>query len=269
MTRQLLPDPALPWPLPRPHVADLAEDEGCRLVSYRNFPNEPWTNGWGETDGVGPGMVWTQSYADQRFCDSMTERVNAVLAVCTIKPTPNQLCAMVRLTYNIGMGWEGTVKPKGAKNGFRQSTVLKQHNAGNFVAAAEAFALWDKVSDGKGGLVSNDGLHARRLRESAQYLTPEPDEPRAPVPQAVEPESTMAASPIVKGATVIGGISALDLAAEVGKQVDVLKPVVTGARDFLANAVGLPSSWVLPALALGAVAYIIHWRLEQRRSGRA
>ncbi len=157
------PNPNLPWPLPRPHVGDLATDEGCRLVSYRNFPNEPWTNGWGETDGVGPGMVWTQEYADQRFCDSMTERVNAVLEACTRKPTPNQLCAMVRLVYNIGMGWEGKVKPLGAKNGFRQSTVLRQHNAGNFAAAAEAFALWDKISDGKGGLMRNDALHARRF----------------------------------------------------------------------------------------------------------
>lgn len=265
------PNPNLPWPEPLTlrHVGDLADDEGCRLVSYRHFPDEPWTNGWGETDGVGPGMTWTQEYADQRFCDSMTERVNAVLAACTIKPTPNQLCAMVRLSYNIGLGWEGKVRPRGAKKGFRQSTVLEQHNAGNFAAAAEAFALWDKISDGKGGLVRLDALHARRLREAAQYMTPEPDAPKAPMPQSVEPESSMAASPIVKGAVVAGGASVIDLAAEVGKNVETVKPVIAVVRDTLANVIGIPPSWVLPALALAACAFVVHWRLQQRREGRA
>lgn len=264
-----LPDPALPWPLPLPHVAELADDEGCRLVSYRNFPGEPWTCGWGETDGVGPGMVWTQAYADQRFCDSMTERVNAVIAACTRRPTPNQLCAMVRLTYNIGMGWEGDKRPPGAKNGFRQSTVLRQHNAGNFAAAAEAFALWDKISDGKGGLVRLDALHARRLREAAQYMKPEPDAPRAPMPQAVEPESSMTSSPIVKGAVVAGGASVIDVAVEAGKGIDAVRPAIAAARDVLANIIGIPPSWVGPVIVVAACAVILHWRLQQRREGRA
>lgn len=266
---QPLPDPALPWPLPLPHVALLADDEGCRLKSYRNFPGEPWTCGWGETDGVGPGMVWTQEYADQRFCDSMTERVNAVLAACTRRPTPNQLAAMVRLVYNIGMGWEGKTKPPGAKNGFRQSTVLRQHNAGNFSAAAEAFALWDKISDGKGGLMRLDSLHARRLRESALYLTPEADAPREPVPQAIEPESSMTSSPIVKGAVVAGGASVIELATEAGKSIETVKPAIVAARDFLANAIGIPPSWVMPVLVISACAVILHWRIQQRREGRA
>lgn len=263
------PNPKLPWPLPLPDVGELATDEGCRLVSYRHFPDEPWTNGWGETDGVGPGMVWTQEYADQRFCDSMTERVNAVRAACTRMPTPNQLCAMVRLSYNIGLGWEGEKRPPGAKKGFRQSTVLKQHNAGNFAAAAEAFALWDKISDGKGGLVPLDALHARRLREAAQYLTPEPDAPREPMPQVVAPESTMTSSPIVKGAVVAGGASVIDLVAEAGKNVETVKPVIVAVRDVLANAIGLPPAWLLPAMVLAACAFIVHWRLQQRREGRA
>lgn len=263
------PDPKLPWPLPLPDVGELATDEGCRLVSYRHFPNEPWTNGWGETDGVGPGMVWTQEYADQRFCDSMTERVNAVIAACTRKPTPNQLCAMVRLSYNIGLGYEGEKRPPGAKKGFRQSTVLKQHNAGNFAAAAEAFALWDKIDDGKGGLVRLDALHARRLREAAQYMTPEPGVPREPMPQVVAPESSMTSSPIVKGAVVAGGASVIELATEAGKSIETVKPAIVAARDFLANAVGIPPSWVMPVLVISACAVILHWRLQQRREGRA
>jgi len=259
-----LPNPNLPWPLPLADVADIAEDEGCVLVAYRNFPNEPWTAGWGETDGVGPQTRWTQEYADQRFCDSLTERVHAVLAVCTVVPNANQLAALVRLVYNIGMGWEGKVKPAGAKDGFRQSTVLRQHNAGNFAAAANAFRLWNKVNGQE-----VDGLTRRRLKEAARYITPVAGAAPAPMPQAVDPESSLAGSPIVKGAVVAGGVSVVDVAVEAGKSVEAVRPALAAARDLLANVIGIPPSWVMPAIVLVACAVVIHWRLKQRAGGWA
>ena len=135
--------------------------------------------------------------------------------------------------------------------------------------AAEAFALWAKIDAGKGGLVRLDALHARRLRESALYMPHEPDAPRETMPQVVAPESTMTASPIVKGAVVAGGASVIDLVAEAGKNVETVKPVIVAVRDVLANAIGLPPAWLLPAMALAACAFIVHWRLQQRREGRA
>lgn len=259
-----LPNPNLPWPLPLPDVADIADHEGCRLVSYRNFPNEPWTCGWGETDGVGPQTKWTQEYADQRFCDSLAERVHAVIAVCTVMPNANQLAALVSLTYNIGMGWEGKVKPPGAKDGLRQSTVLRQHNAGNFAAAANAFRLWNKVNGQE-----VDGLTRRRLKEAARYLTPVEGAVPTPMPQAVDAETNVSSSPIIKGAVVAGGVSIVDVAVEAGKSVETVKPAIVAARDVLANVVGIPPSWVLPALVIAACAVIVHWRLRQRREGWA
>ena len=59
-----LPDPALPWPLPLPAVALIAEREGCRLRAYR-CPAGVWTCGWGETSGVTPETVWDQAEADR------------------------------------------------------------------------------------------------------------------------------------------------------------------------------------------------------------
>ena len=38
--------------------------EGCRLKAYR-CPAGIWTIGWGETQGVVEGMVWTQARADE------------------------------------------------------------------------------------------------------------------------------------------------------------------------------------------------------------
>jgi len=69
----------------------------------------------------------------------------------------NQFAAMVSLTFNIGTG------------AFLGSTVLHQHKAGNFEAAADAFLLWDKAHI-NGKLVVVPGLLNRRIDERALYL---------------------------------------------------------------------------------------------------
>lgn len=274
----LLPDPSMPWPINRAGVAMIAERESCRLRAYRNYPNEPWTCGWGETDGVGPDTVWTQDYADQRFCDSLRERVTAVLEACTVAPNENQLAALVSLAYNIGMGWKGKVKPKGAKDGFRQSTVLRQHNAGNHRAAANAFGLWNKVDKGK-GLEDEDGLTIRRAMESALYLTPPPGAAQPPMPQVVAPESKLTESPInrtsavIVGAGTIAGIDpalkAITAAKEVADGAAGLKEPLGTIRAILVDTLGIQPDWILPIVLVCGGLYIIHWRRRQRDEGRA
>lgn len=275
----LLPDPSMPWPINRAGVAMIAERESCRLRAYRNYPNEPWTCGWGETDGVGPDTVWTQDYADQRFCDSLKERVTAVLEACTVAPNENQLAALVSLAYNIGMGWKGKTRPKGAKKGLRQSTVLAQHNAGNFDAAANAFGLWNKVDDGKGGLTPAKGLTIRRAMESALYVTPPAGTPTVPMPQVVAAESTMAQSPInrtsavIVGAGTIAGIDpalkAITAAKEVADGAATLKEPLGTIRAILIDTLGIQPDWILPIVLVCGGLYIIHWRRRQRDEGRA
>jgi lysozyme len=64
---------------------------------------------------------------------------------------------MVSLAFNIG------------SRAFRSSTVLRQHRAGNYAAAADAFLMWDKDHQ-DGQLVVVPGLLGRRRMERAYYL---------------------------------------------------------------------------------------------------
>lgn len=253
-----------------------AEKEGCRLRAYRNFPEEPWTCGWGETDGVGPNTVWTQEFADQRFCDSLNEYAAAVLEACTVEPNENQLSAMTVLAYNIGLGWKGKKKPAGAKDGFRQSSVLKNHNLGKFQEAAESFRKWNKIKDGKGGLRVLDSLTSRRLSEAALYMEPPEGSQQPSMPQVVAPEKKLTQSPSVITAAAGSSIFGLDFIVEAGKNVEVLKPAVVATKDFLGDvkgllgdALGISADWLMPALAAAMFALLLWRRYDQNKRGIA
>ena len=123
----------------------------------QNLDGRPWTCGYGETKGVTLDTRWSEAEASSRLSRRYVEFETAVRRACTVDPGPNQLAAMTSLAYNIGLGWEGAVKPKGAKDGFRQSSVLKAHNRGDTLAASRAFGLWN-TANGK----VEPGLTARR-----------------------------------------------------------------------------------------------------------
>jgi lysozyme len=69
-----------------------------------------------------------------------------------IEVSQNQFDAMVSLAYNIGLG------------AFKNSTLLRQLNRGNFVGASQEFLRWNK-SNGKPLL----GLTRRREREKILF----------------------------------------------------------------------------------------------------
>lgn len=258
----LLPDPSLPWPIPRPAVALIAEFESCRLRAYR-CPAGVWTIGWGETGDVAPGMVWTQAQADQRFCDSLTAFTSQVQALLTAHAEPNQLGALVSLAYNIGVG------------AFARSSVLKAHNAGDSQAAARAFSLWNKARV-NGVLTVLAGLTRRRSAEAALYLTPEPDEHVERMPQAVASESPLTASPIAQGGaatTALGGaVAATEVLPALGDQVQSLSGLAATMRsigDQVREFLGLPPQVLLAAALIVAGVLVVRWRLKQRREGWA
>lgn len=240
-----LPDPSMPWPIPAAAVALIAESEGLRLKAYR-CPAGVYTIGWGETDGVHPGDTCTKHQADTWLCEDLNGRAMAVSALCKVPPSPEELGAMVSLAYNIGMG------------GFAKSTVLRQHNAGNRQAASRAFGLWNKA---KGQELP--GLTARRAKESALYLSGEPE----PMPQAIEPESAPAAGGIAKGAAVVVGGGVLEAVSQAGTDIGTIKPAVDAAKDLLVNTLGIPTNWLLPIVVIGAGILILRWRLKQRSEG--
>lgn len=142
--------------------------EERRLTAYR-CPADVPTIGWGNTyylDGsrVRMGDRITAEHADTLYTAILERDLAAPVrsAIGSAPTTSAQFGAMVSLAYNIGMGPPLWVP--GRKKGFRQSEVLRLHRAGNYAAAAEAFAGWTRA----GGQVS-DGLVRRRKAEAALY----------------------------------------------------------------------------------------------------
>jgi len=250
-----LPDPTLPWPIPMAGVALVAEFEGCRLSAYRCSAGV-LTCGWGETDGVTPRTKWTQAYADQRFCESLTERADTVLALCIHPVTGNQLAALTSLSYNIGIA------------GLRGSTVMKCHNRGDEQAAARAFALWNKARV-NGALVVLAGLTRRRAAEAALYLKPDDESHQEPMPQAVAGETPLAASPIVRSGAAASAVGLLAMAQEAGGQVGTIARIAQTVRSLAVDTRGIQPSLFLPLVLVvsGGVAW--WWRARQRADGWA
>lgn len=161
--------------------------ESCKLEAYLDTLAQPpvWTIGWGHTGPeVREGLVWSQRKANDKLASRIAEFAQQVSDLCVVQPNDNQFAAMVSLAYNIGMGWEGKRARAGERDGFRQSTVLRLHNEGDFVGAARAFAKWNKA----GGKV-RAGLTRRRAAEAALYLEPVDDQVQTTRAQA-EPERT-------------------------------------------------------------------------------
>ena len=133
--------------------------EKCVLKAYIDAVGI-LTIGWGHTGkDVVPGLIWSQSQADQAFEDDTTSR-SKVLAIYLDKvPTSDQqFSAMLSLMYNIG------------NNALLNSTVLRLHKAGDYKGAADAFLMWNKGTVNGKKVVLN-GLTARRKEEKALYLS--------------------------------------------------------------------------------------------------
>jgi lysozyme len=135
----------------------LKQFEGCRLDAYQDTAGI-WTIGYGHTDGVVEGMTISQTQADQLLAADTLHTVSiATTLLAGVALVQHQFDAMVSLAFNIG------------SRAFRTSTVLRQHRAGNYPAAADAFLMWDKDHQ-DGQLVVVPGLLSRRQIERAFYL---------------------------------------------------------------------------------------------------
>lgn len=128
--------------------------EQCRLKAYMPTPDDVWTCGWGSTGpDVVKGTVWTQAQADARFAADLAKFAKGVAnGIGSAPTTEGQFGAMCSLAYNIGL------------SAFLNSTVLRKHIAGDYPAAAAAFAMWVKQK----GKVLN-GLVKRRTDEARMY----------------------------------------------------------------------------------------------------
>lgn len=248
--------------------------EGLRLKAYWDV--DGWAVGYGDHEGAHEGLVITRDEAERRLDRRVKQIESAVQLLLGRKPTQPQLDAMVSLAYNIGMGWYGVKKKPGERDGFRQSTVLRQFNAGNDVAAANAFTLWTKVTV-NGKKVDDPALVRRRSIEKALFLknvaltaaqqeAPIMD-PVSPRPEAPAP---LATTGTIQGAKVAAWVTALG----------IIKSLVDQFQDALMNIPWLGELFQLMvayspkiALALGlgallAIGYVVVRRATDRAEGR-
>ena len=142
-------------------LALIRQFEGCARLRpdgmVEAYPDpgtggEPWTIGWGATgSGIGPGTVWTQQRCDARLESDVARHARDVAFALGDAPTTQaQFDALVSFHYNTGA--------------IARSTLLRRHLAGDYRAAAEEFARWNRA----GGRVLK-GLVRRRAAEARLY----------------------------------------------------------------------------------------------------
>ncbi len=125
--------------------------EGCKLTAYQDSVGV-WTIGYGHTKGVYAGMTITQEEAEQMLLTELEEYEGYVEKYVTVPLTQNQFDALVVWVYNLG------------PTNFRNSTLLKELNAGNYTAAGQEITRWNKA----GGKVLA-GLVKRREAEAQLF----------------------------------------------------------------------------------------------------
>lgn len=138
-----------------PEALKLIEDDECLcLTAYKHFPKEPWTIGFGHTNGVKEGDTCTEEQAVQWLKEDIAETCRLVKHALQMTLNNYQFSALVCLTFNIGYGR------------FRESDLLKLIHAQEIFKASDEFIKFDHVD---GNEVA--GLRARRLAEMKLFLT--------------------------------------------------------------------------------------------------
>ena len=125
--------------------------EKCRLTPYQDSGGV-WTNGWGNTHRVTPGVTISQDQADADLLANVQDAVDCVNDSVTVALTQDQFDALVDFVFNVGCG------------AFKGSTLRRKLNAGDFVGADAQFSVWNKI---KG--IPSRGLDNRRAAEDALF----------------------------------------------------------------------------------------------------
>lgn len=239
-------------------------DEGVRLIkSFEGYhtkqkdgscaaylcPAGVPTIGWGCTEGVKLGMVWTEAEAEAALRREIAKFEKIVAKHVKVATNKNENDALISLAYNIGEGGldengkvvhrlpSGKVVP-----GFSTSTVLKRLNKGDRAGAAQSFHLWNK-----GGGQVLPGLVSRRAREAALFLKPVEAPVEPAMPQAVT-QTVPVSKPTV--ATVAATVSAV-ATATVPAVPPAVPEVITKSIENVQAWKGIGSEiWTLKQWAL-------------------
>jgi len=125
--------------------------EGLRLTAYDDGVGVQ-TIGYGHTRGVKPGMTITEEQAVQFLREDLYSAERDIDRLVTVHLCQHQFDALASLVFNIG----GTA--------FRDSTLLRKLNAGDYAGAAAQFDRWVH-----GGGKILPGLVRRRAAERALF----------------------------------------------------------------------------------------------------
>lgn len=127
--------------------------EGLRLTAYLDTGGV-WTIGYGHTGAdVREGLTIPLSEAERLLTRDLRVAENYVNGLVKVKLTQNQFDALVSFVYNVG------------GDAFKESTMLRLLNAGDYEGAANQFPRWNKDN----GKVVN-GLINRRREERELFL---------------------------------------------------------------------------------------------------
>jgi GH24 family phage-related lysozyme (muramidase) len=164
--------------------------EDGRCAAYLDKLAKPhiWTIGFGCTEGIQPGMIWSEDEAEAALMRELEKHAAIVDRVVTVRIGENNRAALISFQYNTG--------------GLPKSTLLKKLNANDFDGAAREFNRWSKA----GGKVYK-GLVRRRAAERALFEQDARDDipPGEPdMPQTVEPTPAPVSRPVVAFAAASG-----------------------------------------------------------------
>lgn len=127
--------------------------EGCRLRAYRDAVGI-LTIGYGHTGpDVYDGQIITQEMAEALLLSDVQIAVACVNRNVKVPVTQNEFDALVDFTFNDGV------------HNFTSSTLLRDLNAGNYIATASQFSVW--VMAGGHRL---EGLVRRRQIEESLFV---------------------------------------------------------------------------------------------------
>lgn len=125
--------------------------ESCRLIPYQDI-NGIWTNGYGNTHNVVPGVAITQEQANADLVTNAQWAVSVVNNLVTVVLNQDEFNALVDFVFNCGSG------------NFESSTLLRDLNNGAFEKVAADFEMWDRAS---GDVCA--GLLRRRVADANEF----------------------------------------------------------------------------------------------------
>jgi lysozyme len=196
-----------------------------RCLAYR-CPANKWTIGYGCTEGVKEGMIWTEAEAEENLRKEIAKFEAGVTRLVTTEINQNEFDSLTSFAYNCGLG------------ALKKSALLKKLNKGDKIGAAREFAKWRR-----GGGRVLPGLVSRRERETALFLKPvvQPEEPY--MPQEVA-KVTEVSKPVV----AVGAATVATVAAPVVPPVTFPSPPDLGpVTDWTTygDRIGSVGSWVM------------------------